>query len=95
MEQFHVPDPTTQKLQADPKLKDILKAQKWKWQSLINDPSTGKRSQFMQLLKPKEGAPEFENPRDLLVGKEPITMKAGMLIQISDNPEEVGISEQT
>ena len=49
----------------------------------------------MQLLKPKEGAPPFENPRGLQVGKEPITMKAGMLIQVSDNPEEIGESSES
>jgi len=49
----------------------------------------------MQLVKPKEGTPEFENTRGLQVGKEPITMKAGILIQVSDNPEEVGVSEQS
>ena len=53
----------------------------------------------MQLAKPKGEAaaalPPFENPRGLPVGKEPVTMKAGMVIQVSDNPEEIGVSENT
>jgi hypothetical protein len=82
-------------LQASALLKDVLKAAKFRWQSLINDPVTGKRSQLMNLAKPKEGLPAFENPRGLRIGQEPITMKAGMLIVVSDNPEEVGLSERT
>ena len=53
----------------------------------------------MQLSKPKGEAavnlPLFENPRNIQVGKEPVTIKAGMLIQVSDNPEEIGVSENT
>lgn len=49
----------------------------------------------MQLAKPKEGLPEFENPRGLQQLKEPVLMKAGMVISVSDNPEETGLSEQT
>jgi len=95
LEQFHILDPETQKLAAYGAFKEALQASKFKWQSLINDPITGKRSQLMQLIKPKEGCPPFENTRQLLIGKEPVTVKAGMVIQVSDNPEEVGLSEQT
>ena len=28
-------------------------------------------------------------------GKEPVTIKAGILIQVSDNPEEIGVTENT
>jgi len=53
----------------------------------------------MQLAKPKGEAaaslPPYENTRGVQVGKEPITIKAGMLIQVSDNPEEIGVSENT
>ena len=89
----------TQKLAADNSLKDALKLEKFRWQSLINDPVTGKRSQLMQLNKPKGDAaaalPAFENPRNLQLGKEPVTIKAGILISVGDNPEEIGVSENT
>ena len=59
-------DPNNEKrLQVDPMLKEALKVEKFRWQSLINDPNSGKRSQLMQLVKPAEGAPDFENPRGL------------------------------
>ena len=84
LEQFHIKNPETQKLAADNNLKDALKTEKFRWQSLMNDPFTGKRSQLMQLVKPKGDAaaslPRFENPRNIQLGKEPITIKAGMLI---------------
>lgn len=99
LEQYHVKNPETQKLAADNGLKDALKVEKFRWQSLINDPASGKRSQLMQLAKPKGEAaaslPPYENTRGVQVGKEPITIKAGMLIQVSDNPEEIGVSENT
>lgn len=44
LEQFHVKNEETQKLAADNGLKEALKAEKFRWQSLINDPVTGKRS---------------------------------------------------
>ena len=52
---------------------------------------------MMQLVKPKnpDDFPAFENPREIQLGQEPITFKAGMLISVSDNPEEVGISQNT
>ena len=66
LEQFHMKDPNNEKrLQVDPMLKEALKVEKFRWQSLINDPNSGKRSQLMQLMKPAEGAPDFENPRGL------------------------------
>lgn len=53
----------------------------------------------MQLSRPKGEAanalPPFENPRGIQLGKEPITIKAGLLMSISDNPEEVGVSQNT
>lgn len=44
LEQFYVTDEETKKLQAAPILKDSLKVAKFRWQSLINDPVSGKRS---------------------------------------------------
>jgi hypothetical protein len=53
----------------------------------------------MQLLKPKGDAanalPPFENPRGIQLAKEPVTLRAGMLISVSDNPEEIGVTENT
>lgn len=53
----------------------------------------------MQLNKPKGEAAAslqpFENPRNIQLGKEPVTIKAGMLILVSDSPEEIGVSEST
>ena len=84
LEQVHVKNEETQKLAADNNLKDALKQEKFRWQSLINDPVTGKRSQLMQLNKPKGEAaaalPQFENPRNVQLGQEPVTIKAGILI---------------
>jgi hypothetical protein len=96
LEQYHVANPETEKLAADESLKAALKEAKFRWQNLQNDPKTGKRSQLMQLVKPKEdAAPPFENPRGLQIGKEPIVIKAGMLIQVSDSPEEIGVTTGT
>ena len=65
-------DPKTEKLGAEPGLRDALKLEKFKWQSLINDPATGKRSQLMQLNKPTgelaAALPPFENPRGIQIG---------------------------
>lgn len=53
----------------------------------------------MQLNKPKGEAavalPPFENPRNIQLGKEPVSIKAGILISVGDNPEEIGVSENT
>ena len=47
--------------------------------------STGKRSQIMELRKPTGEAandlPAFENPRNLELGKEPVTIKSGMILE--------------
>jgi len=54
---------------AEEKLKIALKAEKFKWKNLVNEPSTGKRSQMMELARPKGEAanalPPFENIRNL------------------------------
>ena len=76
-----------------------MKETKFRWQSLINDPKTGKRSQLMQLAKPTKdpdlaALPPFENPRQIQLGKEPITLKSAMLLQVTDSPEEVGAQLQ-
>jgi hypothetical protein len=38
----------------------------------------------MQVSKPKEGAPEFENFRKLKIDQEPVTIKAGIIAQIGE-----------
>jgi len=62
-------NPDTNKLVAEEKLKIALKAEKFKWKNLVNEPSTGKRSQMMELARPKGEAanalPPFENIRNL------------------------------
>ena len=42
----------------------------------------------MELSKPKS-ASKYENPRAMQLGKEPVTIKAGILIQISPNTTEI------
>jgi hypothetical protein len=65
-ELFHIKDKSGV-LKADQKFKDVLQRAGFKWKNLCNDPSTGKRSQIMQLDRPKDLSkiPAFENPRDL------------------------------
>ena len=53
----------------------------------------------MQLAKPTKdpdlaALPAFENPRQIQLGKEPITLKSAMLLQVTDSPEEVGAQLQ-
>ena len=70
---------------ADDQIKKALAEMKYKWKSLQNDPATGKRSQIMELRKPTGEAandlPAFENPRNLELGKEPVTIKSGMILE--------------
>jgi len=56
-EQFHITNPESGKLEAYSKLKEALKIVNFRWQNLINDPTTGTRSQIMQLKKPAVDAP--------------------------------------
>lgn len=65
-ELFHIKDESGV-LKADIKFKEVLQKAGFKWKNLCNDPSTGKRSQIMQLDRPKDVTkiPAFENPRGL------------------------------
>ena len=48
-----------------------------------NDPVLGIRKELMAMKKPAEGIPEFENPRQLNPGQEPLTIKAGIILELS------------
>jgi len=63
----------------DPIVKDAYAKTGFRWKMLNNNRETGKRAQVMQLNKPKEGAPAFENLRNICPQQEPITIKAGLL----------------
>ena len=86
IELFHLKDEETGKMQADPAIKKALGDMKYRWKNLSNDPATGKRSQIMQLNKPTGEAaaslPEFENVRNLQLGKEPVTIKSGIIFEL-------------
>lgn len=71
-------------LKADVKFKEVLQKAGFKWKNLCNDPSTGKRSQIMQLDRPKDATkiPAFENPRGLQIGKEPLTVTMSMILGV-------------
>jgi len=88
----------TGKMGADDSIKKALAEMKYKWKNLTNDPTTGKRSQIMELRKPTGEAaadlPAFENPRNLVLGKEPVTIKSGMILEcgtISNEESKQGI----
>ena len=51
-------DPNAKVQKADSDVKEALIQQKkgYKWKTLINDPSTGKRHQVMEMPRPKEMA---------------------------------------
>lgn len=56
----------------------------FKWKTLTNDPVTGKRAQIMQLNRPAN-APLYEGIQHRFVdaAKEPVTIKAGMVMELS------------
>ena len=86
VELFHLKDQESGKMAADPAIKKALGEMKYRWKNLSNDPATGKRSQIMQLNKPTGEAaahlPEFENVRNLSLGKEPVTVKSGIVLEL-------------
>ena len=49
---FHIRDEQTGTMKADPHMKSVYTTKKFKWKTLSNDPSTGKRAQIMQLNNP-------------------------------------------
>ena len=71
------------KLAADPELKEALRLTGFRWKSMKNDPKTGSRLQLMAIKRPKEGVPDFMNPRKLVPGQEPITLKTGIMLELS------------
>jgi len=60
----------------------------FKWKTLSNDPTTGRRAQIMQLNKPPT-CPDFQNERKLDLGKEPLTMKAGLVMSLKNTEEQI------
>ena len=63
--------------------KAAFKAVGFKWKSMKNDPVAGTRKELMAIKKPAEGIPDFENPRNLNPGQEPLTVKAGIILELS------------
>lgn len=85
LELFHLTNEETKKMAADPAITAALKAEKFRWKSLINDPKTGKRAQIMDLKKPAaDQLPPFENSRGLNPGQEPIMIKTAMLMRVEE-----------
>jgi hypothetical protein len=86
LELYHQTD-AAGKIQADPEMKAAFTKVGFKWKTLTNDPVTGKRAQIMQLNRPAT-APKFEGTELRLVdaGKEPVTIKAGMVMELSSEP---------
>ena len=86
VELFHLTDHETGKMAADPVIKKALAEVKFKWKNLTNDPVTGRRAQNMELKKPVGDAaaslPPYENTRNLVPGKEPVTIKSGLLLEV-------------
>lgn len=80
-ELFHVKD-AAGALKADLQFKESLAKAGFRWKNLCNDPTTGKRSQIMQLDKPKDKSllPPFENDRQLQLGKEPLTASLSLIL---------------
>ena len=86
LELFHIKNEETGRMAADDAIKKSLAELKYKWKNMINDGS-GKRSQIMELRKPTGDAaadlPPFENPRNLQLGQEPVTIKSGVIMECS------------
>lgn len=84
LELFHFKNEETGRMAADDAIKKSLAELKYKWKNMINDGS-GKRSQIMELKKPTGEAaadlPSFENPRQLQLGQEPVTIKSGVIME--------------
>lgn len=59
----------------------------FKWKTLTNDPITGKRAQIMQLNRTTT-APQYEGIKHRFVeaAREPVTIKAGMVMELSSEP---------
>jgi hypothetical protein len=47
VEIYHLKDESSGKIQADPDVKNAFTKSGFKWKTLSNDPSTGKRAQVM------------------------------------------------
>lgn len=71
-------------------MKDALSKNLFKWKTLSNDPSTGKRAQIMQANR-TDNCPQFVNKRGIETEKQPITAKMGCIISLER--KEVLISE--
>ena len=49
VEIYHIKDEGTGQIKADPHIKAVYAAKRFRWKTLTNDPTTGKRAQIMQL----------------------------------------------
>ena len=85
VELYHISDETG-KMQADPDVKNAFTKVGFKWKTLSNDPSTGKRAQIMQLNR-FPNTPAYEPKiRQIEAGNEPVTIKAGLVLSLSNKP---------
>ena len=64
VEVFHFVNEQGQ-MKVDPFVKECYAKMGFRWKMLTNDKATGRRAQVMQLMKPKEGCPEFDNSRKI------------------------------
>lgn len=80
---YHLKDEATGKLQADLHVKNAFTKSGFKWKTLSNDPASGKRAQIMQANRPASAIQFEETHRNIESGKEPITIKAGVLMSIN------------
>ena len=71
-------------MKTNQEIKDSLGMQKkgFKWKTLINYPSTGKRYQIMQMNQPKDLVINKNNERKLKIKQEPITLKAAVVLRL-------------
>ena len=85
VELYHISDDSG-KMQADPDVKNAFSKVGFKWKTLSNDPATGKRAQVMQLNR-FPNTPAYEpKARQIEAANEPVTIKAGLVLSLSQKP---------
>jgi len=70
IEIYHIKDEVTGQIKADPHVKAVYAAKRFRWKTLTNDPSTGKRAQIMQL-----------NNADKITRNEPFQIKVALVLE--------------
>ncbi len=65
---------TSGTFKVDSHVKGVYTAKGFRWKTLNNDPSTGKRAQIMQLA----------NPQGPVQRQEPFTIKASLVVSLTD-----------